>query len=284
MQLSCDGRTVAYEVFGPPDGWPVLWCHGGPGSRLEPALVEEAAADAGIRVVGIDRPGYGGSTPRPGRSIADWVPDGLAVADELGLDRFAVVGVSTGGAYALATAAAEPDRVAAVVACCALTDMRWTEGRAMMPGPALGDVWSAPDREAAMAAAAEVFGADGSNFGAPRDDGPEFPPADIAFLTEPKNLEKFMANNPAMFTCGVQGYADDRIADGVGWGSFDPSVVVAPTVVLHGDVDPLVPVAHAGHTAAMVPDATTRIVPGQGHLSIMGEIVPTLTSLRTAGA
>ena len=66
----------------------------------------------------------------PGRSIADWVPDGLAVADHLGIERFVAVGVSTGGAYSLALAANAPDRVLGVVACCALTDMRWAEGKA----------------------------------------------------------------------------------------------------------------------------------------------------------
>ena len=69
-----------------------------------------------------------------GRSIADWVPHGLAVADALGIDRFVTVGISTGGAYTLALAALAPDRVIATVACCALTDMRWAEGKAMMPG------------------------------------------------------------------------------------------------------------------------------------------------------
>ena len=78
-----DGRTVGYADFGPADGTPVIWCHGGPGSRLEPMQVAPEAAAAGFRMIGVDRPGYGLSTPRPGRSIADWVPDGLAVLDAL---------------------------------------------------------------------------------------------------------------------------------------------------------------------------------------------------------
>ncbi len=86
-------------------------------------------------MIGIDRPGYGLSTPLPGRSIADWVPDGIAVADHLGIDRFVAVGVSTGGAYALALAALHPDRVLGVLACCALTDMQWEEGRDLDPRP-----------------------------------------------------------------------------------------------------------------------------------------------------
>ena len=103
-----DGRTVGYADFGPADGTPVIWCHGGPGSRLEPTQVATEAAAAGFRLIGVDRPGYGLSTPWPERSIAGWVPDGLAVLDALGVERCIAVGVSTGGAYALALAAAAP--------------------------------------------------------------------------------------------------------------------------------------------------------------------------------
>jgi pimeloyl-ACP methyl ester carboxylesterase len=103
--LKIAGRDVGYTDYGPRDGAPVLWCHGGPGSRLEPAAMAPSAADAGFRLIGIDRPGYGRSTPRPGRSIADWVADGLSVADALDVERFVAVGCSTGGAYSLALAA-----------------------------------------------------------------------------------------------------------------------------------------------------------------------------------
>ena len=78
-----DRREVGFIDYGPAGATPVLWCHGGPGSRLEPAGFAPLAATAGFRLIGIDRPGYGRSTPKPGRSIVDWVPDGLAVADAL---------------------------------------------------------------------------------------------------------------------------------------------------------------------------------------------------------
>jgi pimeloyl-ACP methyl ester carboxylesterase len=109
-------RWVADSGIG--DAAAVLWCHGGPGSRLEPAYLRRVASEAGLRIIGIDRPGYGLSTPQPGRTIAAWVPEALAVADHLGLGPFAAVGISTGGAYALALAALAPERVLGVVACC----------------------------------------------------------------------------------------------------------------------------------------------------------------------
>ena len=76
-----------------------------------------------------------------------------------------------------------------------------------------------------------------------------------------------------------QGYADDRIADGVGWGSFDAGAVRAPTIVLHGSDDSIVAVAQAHHTASIVPGARLKIVDGLAHLSIIGRIVETLAEL-----
>jgi pimeloyl-ACP methyl ester carboxylesterase len=273
-----DGRTVGYADFGPGEGFPVLWCHGGPGSRIEPLAEAPSAARAGFRFVGIDRPGYGLSTPQPGRTIGGWVADGIAVLDVLGIERCAVAGISTGGAYALALAAAAPDRVTGVIACCALTDMRWPEGRARQL-PLMGGIWDAPDREAALAVAVGQFGADGSKLFTPPADAPPLPPADLALLTDPAWGAAMAEAAPAMFAQGVAGYVDDRIADGVGWVSFDAGAVRAPTIVLHGSEDSIVDVAQAHHTASLVPGARVKIVDGLAHLSIMGQIVPTLSEL-----
>jgi pimeloyl-ACP methyl ester carboxylesterase len=86
-----------------------------------------------------------------------------------------------------------------------------------------------------------------------------------------------------MFRFGVQGFTDDRLADGVGWESFDVGLVQCPTVVLHGAADPLVPPSQAEYTARLVPGATLRIVPDLGHLSISTRVVPTLVELLDAG-
>lgn len=271
-----DGRTVGIADYGAPAGHPVLWCHGGPGSRLEPALHHQPAAAAGIRIIGIDRPGYGLSTVQPGRTIAGWVPDALAVADHLGLDTFHAVGVSTGGAYALALAAAAPNRVLGVVACCAMTDMRYEPARATM-GAAAHDPWNAPDRAAAIAAVTALFGDDGSKM---LDmDGPPLAPADMDLLADPEFLQQWMTAMPANFANGVQGYTDDRLADGPGWTTFDVGTITCPVTVLHGSADTIVDPVHAQHTASLLPNAQLRIVDDLGHLSIAAEVVPTLDEM-----
>lgn len=82
-----------------------------------------------------------------------------------------------------------------------------------------------------------------------------------------------------MFTYGLEGYTDDRLADGPGWVTFDPKSITCPVIVLHGSRDPLVAVSHARHTAATVPNAELRIIDDLGHFSIMSEIVPAICDL-----
>jgi pimeloyl-ACP methyl ester carboxylesterase len=188
--------------------------------------------------------------------------------------RLVTVGVSTGGAYALAVASATP-RVIGSVACCALGDMSWADGKALMMrnNAAIADIWSSPDREAALAFALESFGPDGSKLFSAAGSGPPLPPADLALLTDPEWIKAFMAGMPVVFAHGVQGYADDRLADGPGWGSFDVTRIRCPVIVLHGGSDSIVPVAHAHHTAKIVPGAKLRVFDALGHFSIVSEVL-----------
>jgi len=140
-------------------------------------------------------------------------------------------------------------------------------------------VWDAPDRDAALAYAVEVAGEDGSKMFDPGEgDGPQLPPADMALFADPAWLAGFGDAMSQMFAHGVVGYVDDRLADGVGWGSFDVGAVRAPTIVLHGREDSIVDVAQASHTASIVPGARLEVVDGLAHLSIVLRIPETLTA------
>jgi len=264
-----DGRSIGFADYGTPDQTAVLWCHGGPGNRLEPSLVADAAGRAGLRLIGIDRPGYGRSTVQPGRTIGGWVSDANAVLDHLGVERLLVVGVSTGGAYALALAASSP-RVIGAVACCAVSDMQWAEGRAM--NVCCHAFWNARSRDEALAIAKTTFGEHGEKLlpplGPVGDD-----PSDVALFASPDFLKWWIGFVPDMFTHGVAGYVDDRLADAAGWITFDVSRIACPVMVLHGTSDGLMPVANAHHTASIVPGATLRIIENRGHLSILTEVV-----------
>ena len=195
------GRTVGFVDYGTLAATAVLWCHGGPGSRLEPAHLGPQARQAGLRIIGIDRPGYGLSTPQPGRTIAGWVPDALAVADHLGVGQFVTVGTSTGGAFALALAALAPERVLGVVACCSMTDTRWPEGRSTMSRAHAHAVWDAPDRAAALAAAVDAHGEGGSKMRGPGM-AAGLAPSDLALFRDPQWMKEATAAFSAMFAQG----------------------------------------------------------------------------------
>lgn len=109
-----DGRTLAYCEFGDPTGSPVFVFHGGVGSRGFGLLFDDTASDLGVRIIAADRPGYGRSDPQPDRTLLDWPDDVSVLGDALGLDAFSVLGVSGGGPWAAACAAAIPDRLTAV--------------------------------------------------------------------------------------------------------------------------------------------------------------------------
>ena len=278
-----DNRILSFSEYGDPSGTPVLSCHGGPGSRIEPKRNAEEGAASGFRLIGIDRPGYGASSPVPGRSIADWTSDALAVANHLELEQFFIQGTSTGGSYSLATASVAPDRVLGVLVCCGMSDMSWANEVEDARMEAALTIWEASDRDAAIAVATEQFGEQGEKMLTPDENAPAmFSPPDIEIITDPAFVELDPDNTP--FAQGVIGYADDRIADGPanGWSSFDVNQVSCPVLVIHGEQDWIVPIAHAHHTSSILQNAELKTYPEHGHMSVIKESINALNQLRSA--
>jgi pimeloyl-ACP methyl ester carboxylesterase len=123
------GRHIGWFARGPVDGTPVLYVHGWPGSRLEQCLIPgQVLRRFGVRLVSVDRPGYGNTDPLAGERTAR-VGDVLAVADALGIDRFPVMGFSGGGSNVLTLAAVAPERVTRVV--CVSGEMPWDDDEAI---------------------------------------------------------------------------------------------------------------------------------------------------------
>lgn len=113
IQLS-DSRTLGYLDIGDPEGRPLFYFHGGPGSRLEGLLFDELNQQLGIRMIAPDRPGFGLSDFQKDRTYLDWSDDVRELADQIGIDRFAVLGWSSGGPHAAAVAHGIPQRLAVV--------------------------------------------------------------------------------------------------------------------------------------------------------------------------
>ena len=273
-----NGRVISFADFGEDNKIPAFYCHGGPGSRNSVKGNSDKDNENLIRFIGVDRPGYGNTSPLPGRTINDWTDDLLLIAEHLNIEKFYMIGVSTGGSYSLATAARFPDRVLGVLVCCGMSDMRWASSNANMPGV---EQYVGLSREEAYQKAVQDMGEDGSRMlsNDEKTGNSNLSAPDLAYIQKPENIERFIDN--ATFAQGVTGYADDRLADcsDQGWSSFEVNNVSCPVNIIHGEVDTIVPVAHAEHTAEIVNDSELKIYPDHGHLSISEEINLNLQAL-----
>lgn len=261
-----DGRTMAYTVLGAPDAPVVFYFHGAPSSRLDLVPYDEAFQRHGVRVVCPDRPAYGGSSPQTGRQLVDWPADVSAVADELGVSRFAVFGLSSGGPYVAVCAALLPERVTAAAIVAGVTDVSW-------PGffddygtvwPDLVEIMRCNDEVAAAAWCDEHYGVGALPL---VGRGPTPGPHDMAFLQNPASVDAFRASMREAVRQGPFGFAQDITIENQPW-QFDLAAITAPVTVLHGETDVFLPVGHSRHTASIIPGATFELVPDHGHVSV----------------
>ncbi len=273
-----DGRSLAFTTIGATGGAAdlpvVVYHHGAPGSRLELVELDEAFCDAGVCVVTPDRPGYGGSSPDPGRTTAAFTADVAALADHLGFERFGVIGLSSGGPYAVACAALLGDRVLGAIVAAGNTDMRWPSSADGYLDDEL-QIMALDDADAAVRHAEATLGVDGSGFFAAEMD---LGPTDNAWLADEAKSSALFATMAEGFAQGVVGYAHDIWVQGRAW-TFDPATITCPVIVAHGADDQLVPIAHSRHTAELIPGSELRIVPGVGHLSLTDELPALATEI-----
>lgn len=272
-----DGHRLTAQEAGDPSGSPVFSLHGTPGCRILYSKHVEDAARRGIRLIGYDRPGYGGSTRRRGRAVAEVSAEVAAVADHLGLDEFAVWGHSGGGAPALACAARLPDRVVAV-SCLAGVAPPDAEGfdplegmgqanlddiRLMRSDPAAWEAQTVAQVEGMREATAEQI---------------------LAFLEtlisdvdrkalSPSLLRYLADSSHEAFRNGADGMIDDNLSDSRSWG-FDLASIRVPAQVWHGAQDRFVPFGHGRWLAAHVPHAEVHLLPDEGHLTLYEHRIP----------
>jgi pimeloyl-ACP methyl ester carboxylesterase len=264
-----DGRELAYTELGEPGGSCVFFFHGAPMSRLHLVPLEALFAARGLRVISPDRPGYGMSSPTPGRSVADWPADVARLADALGIDSFLVAGHSSGGAYAVACAAMLNERVLGGAVLGGVTDMAWPDAwLGYLEGRFEIELMRLPDEATTISRCADRFGADGRGFLA---DSFELPAPDVAYLSDESVELPFTAAVLEAFRQGIVGYAQDVHLEGRGW-PFDVRRIAAPIEVIHGELDTLVPLAHSRHTSQVIPNANLRVLPGHGHLTTVLEL------------
>lgn len=278
-----DGRALGVAQWGAPDGAPVFFLHGTPGSRLN-RPDEAALAAAGLRVVTYDRPGYGASDRRPGRRVVDCAGDVAAIADALGIDRFAVSGWSGGGPHALAIAATLGDRVSAAecLAGRAPFDAEgldwWAEMRSDISeefGWALHGEQLLHDnvlRKAELDLVRIARKRAGVAVPEPPAVGPPPTDAELAFVAAMRDT----------YTAGVWGRVDDVLSLMVGWG-FSLDEIAIPVTVRYGTGDSWVSVQHGAWLGAHLPNAKVVVTPGGGHDIDPGTQIENLLTLVAAG-
>ena len=247
----------------------VVWHHGTPNLGAPPAPLFPAGDELGIRWVAHDRPGYGGSTPRPGRDIASVAADVAATVDSLGIDRFAVMGHSSGGPHALVRGALLPDRVLAAVS---------VSGLAPFGAPSLD--WFAgmsPASEASFRAAATGRVVKERHEATVGEKDPGFTPADLDALGGVWSW--FITVVRPAIAPGPAALIDDDLANVSPWG-FEPADIAAPVLVVHGGADRVIPSSHAEWLADRCPCAELRLLPDDGHISVLRAAPDALQWLR----
>lgn len=267
-----DGRLLAFEEWGDPDGSPVILLHGTPGCRHGAVPPELMAERPGVRFIAYDRPGYGDSDRGPGRRVAQAARDVAALADGLGLGRFAVLGRSGGAPHALACAALLPSRVRRVAAMASLAPpvaegLNWFDGMARSNveefTQALTDPLEFADRLAARAAAIR---ADPAQLLASIKDG--LTDADRRIVSTPAVSEMLLRNYREALRESAYGWLDDILALLSHWG-FDPAQITRPVLLWHGAEDTFSPVGHFEWLAERIPRARPVLDPKGSHFSAL---------------
>jgi pimeloyl-ACP methyl ester carboxylesterase len=277
---SADGRKVAVQETGNPNGHPVFLLHGTPGSRVGPFPRVRVLYELGVRLITFDRPGYGWSDRLMSRLVADVVPDVKAIADKLELDKFAVLGRSGGGPHALACAALLPDRITRAGVLVSLAP--WAaEGLDWFAGMADSNVReytaAATEPEALTArlvqAAAKIRADPASHVSTL---SPEMPEADRRIVAD-VGIRALLAQNFAeALRDSAAGWIDDSLAFCSPWG-FNLSDIKVPVLLWHGQNDVFSPVAHARWLADQIPDAIMAIRQDSAHFGAL-EVVPDVLS------
>jgi len=273
-----DGRTIAVDETGPTDGPVVAFLHSSPGSRVfdpDPA----ATSRAGIRLVTVDRPGYGGSTPLDGASPSEaaFADDLAEVFAQLGIEEAAVAGWSAGGRYVLALAARHP----ALVRSAALlgTPARHEDVAWLPPQQSEMIPFMREDPVAAVATLQQIFSTAGDD-----------PEAREALLAEGELDRRQLEDDPALrsrlramldetFRQGCAGVATDIVATAVVDPGYDVAAIGGPVHLFYADGDEVVPYPHGRHWEARVADSTLHELTGTGHLLAATEWAGVLAAL-----
>ncbi|MCV7383730.1 alpha/beta fold hydrolase [Mycolicibacter longobardus] len=280
-----ENRQLGFAEFGAPQGRAMFWLHGTPGARRQiPVEARLYATEADIRLIGVDRPGIGSSTPHQYETVSQFADDLRTVADTLGIDKMAVIGLSGGGPYTLACAAAMPERVVAAgilggvapaVGPEAIDSGLMTLARLAEP------VLDRAGRPISLLAAGLIRMIRPVASPALEIYARLSPEGDRRLLSRPEFKAMFLDD----LLNGSRKQLAAPIADAVlfarPWG-FRLDDVKVPVHWWHGDADHIVPFSHGEHAVSLLPDARLYPIPGESHLAGLGRAEEILHTLAQA--
>ena len=265
-----DGRNMGITSVGRDDGFPIFHFHGSGSSRLEVKLLAEQAYEEEVRLIGLDRPGIGLSDPKTGYRLLDWPDDVVEVADQLGIERFAVEGLSAGGPYSLACAYKIPRRLTAcgLISTVSPPDLMRKAGTGSMRV-----MWwigaHAPHLMLYYARLVQrMTGSDEASIEkylvryASR-----LGEADKRLLSDPEIRRSISQAMAESFRQGADGNLEVVLAEGGPWGFLLEQVKFEKLFLWHGEQDKIMPIATARLLARMLPHCTATFYPDEGHFS-----------------
>lgn len=267
------GRRLGYAEYGPASGRPLLWFHGTPGARRQIAPQARALAhERGVRIVCVERPGIGESTPHVYGALVDFAADIEQLCDALGIERFGVAGLSGGGPYALACAHELPARVVAVAV---LGGVAPAVGPDAVEGGANGLIrtlapWLHRARQPVggllrgLVRLLEPLADPAVGLFAR-----QMPPGDQRVFEDAAVRLMFQEDIILGSRRSMQALCLDVVLFGRHWG-FALADIEVPVHLWYGDADIIVPLHHGAHLAERIPGAQLRIRPGEGHLGGLG--------------
>jgi len=285
IDIDRGNRVLRARDAGHPDGAAVIYFHGTPGSRLDLAFGEGIAAEHGVRLISFDRPGYGGSTAAP-FGLASIAADAHAVADGLGVARFATLGMSGGGPGALAAATVPGERVVRVGVASgaapfqlvpgALDDLDDNDGAAvaLLPGDQAGAAAAFAAGFEPLAELARVGGA-----GVASAFADLFSARDQQLMQDQRYASAFAGTMREALRQGTSGGGWDNVS-WVGDWDVDLSTIRCPVLLWYGSDDRFAPPIHGLWLSENVPHARLVMRDGEGHMGIydhLGEMLDALT-------
>jgi pimeloyl-ACP methyl ester carboxylesterase len=267
------GRKLGYAEYGPTTGRPLVWFHGTPGARRQISPdAREAAYERDVRIIAVERPGIGDSTPHLYDSIIDFSEDMEQLRAALELEQFGIAGLSGGGPYALACAHQMPEYVIAVAVLGGVAPtigIDAAEGGAVNLTRYFGPVVQHARGPLGSIMRGLVKGLEPLADQAIDLFAKVMPPGDQRVFADEAVREMFQDDLLRGSKTNMQALIADVVLFGRHWG-FNLRDIQVPIHMWYGDADNIVPVEHGEHMAEIIPDSNLRIRPEEGHLGGLG--------------